>query len=656
MVAMGKAKKSIRGVFMPIALCLFLSFGCAYNPLPKAAQYGGAAPESTLFVKKIGNLPDNFMMGADVSTVLSLEKSGVKFYDFDGKEQDLFLTLAQNGINYIRVRVWNDPFDKNGNGYGGGNCDIENAVSVGKRATAAGLKLLVDFHYSDFWADPAKQQAPKVWAGMDVGQKSAALYDYTLSCLTKLKKAGVDVGMVQLGNETTSGLAGETAWKNICALMAAGAKACREVNRDALIAVHFANPEKAANYEKFARNLDKYQVDYDVFASSYYPYWHGTLENLTAILKKISDTYGKKVMVAEMSYAYTLSDGDFHANVIGGEKNYDKNYPLTVQGQATAVAETIRAVADVGEAGIGFFYWEPAWIGVGGKNFEENSVLWEKYGSGWASSYSAEYDPGDAGIYYGGSAWDNQAMFDGTGHPLESLKVFKYVYTGTECETAVDAVEDVELSVRLKEEIKLPETVTAVMNDGTAKTVPVVWEPADLAAMSNGAVAKYVIKGTAGGKQAVCYLSMAERNYIENYSFENEDVSMWKAVNLSDIDELFVLDKSTDALTGNRSFHFWSEGEVEFTLEQTVKNLKPGAYNFTLSIQGGDAEAQNIYIYTVVNGVKKTAPAEISSWRVWANPKIKNVPVNGEITVGIYVKCSAGAWGTIDDVLLNPAE
>lgn len=650
-----RAKKGIHG-FIPLALCLLLSFGCSYNPMPKAVKYGDTAPQSSVFMKKIENLPDNFILGADISTVISLENSGVKFYDFDGREQDIFVTLAQNGINYIRVRIWNDPFDAAKNGYGGGNCDIENAVLIGKRATAAGLKLLADFHYSDFWADPSKQQAPKAWAGMDIGRKCAALYDYTSDCLTKLKKAGVDVGMIQLGNETTTGLAGERTWKNICALMAAGAKASREVNKDALIAVHFANPENASNYEKFARNLDKYELDYDVFASSYYPYWHGTLENLTAVLKKIADTYGKKVMVAEMSYAYTVQDSDFHANVIGGEKNYTKNYPLTVQGQATAVAETIRAVANVGAAGIGFFYWEPAWISVGGQNFEENSVLWEKYGSGWASSYAAEYDPDDAGLYYGGSAWDNQAMFDSTGHPLESLKVFKYVYTGAVSEIAVDAVQDAELTVRLKEEIKLPETVTAVMNNGNTQAIPVVWEQADLSAMSNGAVAKYVIRGTAGGKQAICYLSMVERNYIDNYSFENEDISMWKAVNLSNVDELYVSDKSTDALTGNKSFHFWSEGEVEFTLEQTVTGLTPGTYNFSLSIQGGDAEVQNIYIYTIVNGEKKTAAAEINSWRVWDSPKIENVSVNGEITVGIYVKCSAGAWGTIDDVLLNPAE
>ena len=95
----------------------------------------------------------------------------MKYYDHDGKERDLFAILAENGVNYIRVRVWNDPFDKDGNGYGGGNCDISTAVEIGKRATKQGMKLLVDFHYSDFWADPAKQMLPKVLRQIDFPQE-----------------------------------------------------------------------------------------------------------------------------------------------------------------------------------------------------------------------------------------------------------------------------------------------------------------------------------------------------------------------------------------------------------------------------------------------------------------------------------------------------
>ena len=180
-------------------------------------------------------------------------------------------------MNYIRVRIWNDPFDANGNGYGGGNCDIENAVAIGKRATQYGMKLLVNFHYSDFWADPGKQMVPKAWAGMNIETKTEALYTYTKECLETLKREGIDVGMVQIGNETNGHMCGEKTWFNMQYLFSAGSKAVREVFPSALVALHFANPEKTESYATYASKLNYYNVDYDVFASSYYPYWHGTL-------------------------------------------------------------------------------------------------------------------------------------------------------------------------------------------------------------------------------------------------------------------------------------------------------------------------------------------------------------------------------------------
>ena len=243
---------------------------------------------NTLRVKKVEGLSENFIFGMDASCVPSLEAGGVKYYDHDGNEKDVYKILAENGLNYIRVRIWNDPFDKNGNGYGGGNCDIENAIAVGKRATANGMKLLVNFHYSDFWADPQKQSVPKAWQGMNVSDKSNAIYEYTKQSLEKLLAANVDIGMVQVGNETNGFMCGEKKWENIAALMSAGSKAVREVCPDALVALHFSNPELANRYAGYAYELNRFNVDYDVFASSYYPFWHGSFENLIAELDKVT--------------------------------------------------------------------------------------------------------------------------------------------------------------------------------------------------------------------------------------------------------------------------------------------------------------------------------------------------------------------------------
>ena len=155
----------------------------------------------SLYVRKVENIGDDFIMGMDASSVISQEASGVKYYDYNGEEEDVFKVLSDSGINYIRVRIWNDPFDSEGHGYGGGNCDINTAIAIGKRATKYKMKLLVNFHYSDFWADPAKQKAPKAWANMEYQDKCTALYEYTKECLQKLKDENIAVGMIQVGNE-----------------------------------------------------------------------------------------------------------------------------------------------------------------------------------------------------------------------------------------------------------------------------------------------------------------------------------------------------------------------------------------------------------------------------------------------------------------------
>ena len=263
------------------------------------------AQASGLYVRQVQNLPDDFFMGMDVSSVLSLEASGVVYYDREGTQKDLFQILSENGVNLIRVRIWNDPFDSEGHGSGGGNNTLEAALAIGKRAAAYGLPLLVDFHYSDFWADPSKQQAPKAWEGMAIKEKAEALYTYTLECLKAFQANGIDVRLVQLGNETNGRLCGERIWMNIVHhLMKAGSRAVREVYPEALVAVHFANPEVAENYLTYASKLAYYDLDYDVFGTSYYPYWHGTLDNLKGVLSEIAETYGKKVMIMETSYAY----------------------------------------------------------------------------------------------------------------------------------------------------------------------------------------------------------------------------------------------------------------------------------------------------------------------------------------------------------------
>ncbi len=378
----------------------------------------------------IEGLPEDFIFGMDASSLLVEENSGVKFYNEDGAEQDALKTFADSGINYVRLRVWNDPYDENGNGYGGGNNDLATAITLGKRATAYGMKVCIDFHYSDFWADPKRQHVPKAWEGMSIEEKSSALYDFTKESLIQLLDSGVDVGMIQIGNEINYGMSGETKPENIITLLKAGSKAIREVSadygKDISIVVHYTRITDKADVLNLVSKLVENELDFDMVGMSYYPFWDGSMDNMSRVLELIQERYGKKVFLAETSYAYTTKDGDGSGNSFNSGDKVD-GYEISVEGQATILHDICEHVNDVG--GLGIFYWEGAWIPVGPAG-ADNSGIWEKYGSGWASSYASDYDPEDAGLYYGGCSWDNQAFFDFDGHPLESINVFKYMKEG----------------------------------------------------------------------------------------------------------------------------------------------------------------------------------------------------------------------------------
>lgn len=657
------------------------------------------AEEAGVYVEPVENLPEDFIRGVDISSVIVEENSGVVYYNEAGEEQDIFQTLAQNGVNYIRVRVWNDPYDEDGNGYGGGNNDTETAAVIGARAAKYGMKLCVDYHYSDFWADPSKQMCPKAWEGMAIEDKSEALYQFTKESLSEIIALGAEVGMVQIGNEINNGLSGETDWTKRRQLMQAGSKAVRETSQkfgqDIQIAVHFTDVSDRKGTLAIAQKLLDKEIDYDIFAVSYYPFWHGTTENLTETLKEVASEYGKKVLVAENSYPYTIVDGDGSGNSIG-EEDIIPEYKASEQGQTNEIRDVCAAVADVGEAGLGIFYWEPAWIPVGvyddnasdaANVLAANKEKWEKDGSGWASSYAAAYDPKDAGVYYGGSSWDNQALFDFEGHPLESLKVFKYLQCGTIVEREVESIPTLEVNINLDaEEIVMPETLGVVLNDRSTIDCAVAWDEEKLAAIDTSVPGEYEISGSlkivselpeliaeAEGKdkakmtelssavvealkaaQPMAKLVVSRPNRLANSSFEEEDTSMWEITSAGS-DTTDFQDKEADAYSGTMALHYYSTSEVSFTVEQTVTGLEAGTYEFGLYLQGGDAgDNADMYIYADNGSKQLTQETGVEGWCVWQNPVISGITVgeDGTLRVGASISCAAKGWGTLDDFYL----
>lgn len=647
--------------------------------------------DADINVEKINGLSEDFIKGVDVSSYVSLKDSGVVFRNWYGEEIDdagFFKQLNDAGVNYIRIRVWNNPYDSEGNGYGGGNNDLAKAKIIGKLATDAGMKVLIDFHYSDFWADPAKQQAPKEWADFTVDKKAEAVENFTTESLTELINDGVDVGMVQVGNETNNGICGvmyKDGWADAAKIFNAGSRAIRKVaeasGKDIQVALHFANPEKAGTYAEFAKNLDDNNVDYDIFASSYYPYWHGTTSNLTDVLKDIADKYSKKVMVAETSWASSLKDGDGHDNTVREGSNDDlsvagMDYNFTVQGQANEISSVIKAISDVGEAGIGVMYWEPAWLPVNiydkdaanaADTLAKNKAAWEEHGSGWASSYAKEYDPEDAGKWFGGSAVDNQALFDFTGKPLASLNVFKYVHTGAVCpKKLLDAVNNPSIEVAVGQTPSLPENAKVIYNNGDEEWLPVEWEQAGIDAITaankpgtykvNGTVSYTSEDNVTSSLDVTCTVVVLPENLLKNGGFE-DNYSEWG--NSWDIKGTGV---KSDGLgenkrTGKQALHFWSDAEQEFTVSQSVKVEKAGKYIAYMYVQGGDGKESEEIQLTLANDNSKNSnkvQAHLQGWQNWQQPKTEEIEASaGDIlTVTISVKGPAGMWGSIDDVFL----
>lgn len=621
----------------------------AASALAPAAVSVDGPVEAAITVPRVENLPDDFIGGVDVSSVLSLEESGVVFRDAQGAPGDLFEILADAGVTDVRVRVWNDPFDANGNGYGGGDVDVDRAIEISQRATDAGLGVLVDFHYSDFWADPAKQQAPKAWEGMTADQAATEVGAFTRDAVRRLVDAGVDLRMVQVGNETNGGVAGVRGWDDMAKVFSAGSAAVRAEAPDTLVALHFTNPERAGFYSDVAAQLDRRDVDYDVFASSYYPFWHGTPENLTAVLSHVAETYGKKVMVAETSWAFTLDDGDGHGNVVDLASEATQ-YPVSVQGQADAVRAVVQAVADVGEAGLGVYYWEPAWLPVGPPaQLEQNRTLWERDGSGWASSFAGEYEPEDAGHWFGGSAWDNQALFGFDGTASDALNIFSYVRTGAQAPRAVESVQAVALQVTEGDAVELPDEVTVLYNDGSSEQQPVTWSSA--AGFIEGA-GEYVISGaTDAGLAASATVTVSARNYLRNPGFEDADTSMWSVTGSG-----LTLRAWDDPRSGTHSAHFYAGAGYSFDLSQTVSGLPAGSYVARASLQGDGegADGRASLSLSSASVVGAAAAFGFDGWRVWSTPTTEALQVgaDGTAVVRVSAMLPAGAWGTIDDLEL----
>ncbi len=624
-----------KSFYMLMIITISLS-GCISTQNKKSSE--------AFHVNPIVGLSRDFMKGVDISTLYELEENGRVFYNKKGKQEDLFVILKDHGVNWVRLRVWNDPYDiywsEEATGgtivtgpIGGGTNDMKKTISMAKRAKDAGFKILIDFHYSDFWADPGKQVKPKAWLNLHGEDLQNALYDFTKESLADLVAAGAEPDMVQVGNEINNGMVhddGRGVISEGCInLLKSGTKAVREINKDIKIMIHLA---EGGDKDLFQTVFDAYteaNLDYDVVGASYYPFWHGSFTDLQENLDNVASRYNKEVVVVETSYGYTFDNYDEQPNIFNKTLAKKGGYEATPQGQATFVRDVMQVVNDVpGGLGTGIFYWEPAWLSTPG--------------TGWIATAD--------------NGWENQAMFDKDGRPLKSLNVFNLVddKKNRYIKPEVIGLEDTDIiEYPVGEPLNLPQKVEAIFSDGSKSDIDVVWEDFDIEDISSTG---FTVKGIAGGYdvyQIFSVIAASKNNLLLNSGFETGDFSNWVLKSDTGTESSAAIKKHNNALDSKYAINYWLDSNFSWTLEQRVEGLTEGLYTVTVPFIAESTGNSNSYMYVISGEKEYKLPLVGLAWNdgIYTEYKLENIELNsGDVIFGLVIDEAANSWGWIDGI------
>lgn len=365
-----------------------------------ATGLASLVPTNLAFAASSHPLDERFrrlVLGHDLSTLQQEEDIGNIFTDTDRRVRRVEEIVARHGATYVRERLWvNPPMPYN---------DLAHLLTMARRIKKAGLKLLLDFHYSDFWADPGKQYTPQSWQGQDLSTLANTVYTYTRDVLRQLARQGTPADIVQTGNEVTDGMLwplgqiyvdGNQNWPEFTTLLKAAIAGVRDSWGHSEVMVHIDRGGDNGGARYFYDNILAQGVDFDMIGLSYYPFWHGPLSALQANLNDLAPRYHKDLVVVETAYPWTFANGDDLTNSVTDQTPLNTDYPATPEGQSGFMQNILAILSQVPERrGRGVVYWEPAWIP----------------GVGW--------EPG------AGDAWDNMTLFDFKGQALPSISCYQ---------------------------------------------------------------------------------------------------------------------------------------------------------------------------------------------------------------------------------------
>ncbi len=320
---------------------------------------------------------------ADLSFLPQVEGSGIKFYDKSGLQKDVITILNENGCNTIRLRIWHTPENQ--------HSSLDEVVTLTQRIKAKSMKVWLDIHYSDTWADPAHQVKPLQWQALNTQDLADSVYNYTFKLVAKIRP-----DYIQIGNEINSGFLWDngkiTNEADFILLLKKGINAVRDNSPNTKIILHIAGYTTAS---WFFSKMGSNNVDYDIMGISYYPAWHGkNLLELQTNLLQLSNTYNKPVVIAETAYPFTLGWNDWTNNSIGQTDQLISEYPASEYGQLSYLLK-LKSMITSCPLGLGFCYWAPDWVAYNGPTAQN------------------------------GSSWENMTLFDFENKALDGVAVFK---------------------------------------------------------------------------------------------------------------------------------------------------------------------------------------------------------------------------------------
>lgn len=554
----------------------------------------------------------DFIRGMDISSYMEMKDRGFKYYDYEGKETDILPFAKKQGFNFVRLRIWNEPQNVPESG---GYCDKEKTVIMAKRVKEEGLGLFLDFHYSDWWADPGHQKKPKAWEKLNLSQLQLAVYEYTKDVLEELKRQEIVPELVQIGNEIRTGMLfpeGEVKnWKGLSKLLNSGIRGVREVfgRNQTRIVLHLDQGGRYHYYEEwFDKALEYGVTDFDVIGLSYYPFWHGEFYDFKSTMERLVKRYGKDLIVAETAHAYQKSRDDF----FGEQQEAAAGFAASPEDQKKVlelIENIIWHISD--EKGLGFFYWEP---------FMRAS----KDEGGWGSCMS---------------------LVDDDGKPLEALKAISYeAFEEDRNKVAkIYPIEGGELfeknSIEDAHIHSLPSTVKALYMDGRLVIRKIIWDEIEKC-MNNEYIAKGKIEGlseTVTMKIPIPSPLENSLNYLENGNFE-QGTKGWKVLIWEGCGEVKTkIEKEENTMFGS-SFYFEMIENGRMSIMSKTGQLPKGKYRLSCLYRGENTTGvQIILIGKAKNEASVAIFPQDTLWKRYETDLIdveeeQNIEVSLEVT------------------------